>query len=96
MNGDMKTESVRYDADGLQMIGHFAYDENDSKKRPAVLVFPEAFGLGDHAKKRTERIAAELGYAAACDLHDEQKVSEAVTSKTTNTSATPRSVSPSQ
>jgi dienelactone hydrolase len=71
----MKTESVRYDADGLQMIGHFAYDENDSKKRPAVLVFPEAFGLGDHAKKRTERIAAELGYAAmACDSHGEQKV----------------------
>jgi dienelactone hydrolase len=71
----MKTESVRYDADGLQMIGHFAYDENDSKKRPAVLVFPEAFGLGDHAKTRAERIAAELGYAAmACDLHGEQKV----------------------
>ena len=71
----MKTESVRYDADGLQMIGHFAYDENDSKKRPGVLVFPEAFGLGDHAKKRAERIAAELGYAAmACDLHGEQKV----------------------
>ena len=71
----MKTESVRYDADGLQMIGHFAYDEKDSKKRPAVLVFPEAFGLGDHAKKRAERIAAELGYAAmACDLHGEQKV----------------------
>ena len=51
----MKTENVRYDADGLQMIGHFAYDEKDSKKRPAVLIFPEAFGLGDHAKKRAER-----------------------------------------
>jgi dienelactone hydrolase len=72
---DMKTENIRYDADGLQMIGHFAYDEKDSKKRPAVLIFPEAFGLGDHAKKRAERIAAELGYAAmACDLHGEQKV----------------------
>jgi hypothetical protein len=72
---DMKTESVRYDADGLQMVGHFAYDENDSKKRPGVLVLPEAFGLGDHAKKRAERIAAELGYAAmACDLHGEQKI----------------------
>ena len=72
----MKTESVRYDADGLQMIGHFAYDENDSKKRPAVLVFPEAFGLGDHAKTRAERIAAELGYVAmACDLHGERRSS---------------------
>jgi hypothetical protein len=34
-----------------------------------VLVFPEAFGLGDHAKGRAERIAG-LGYVVlACDLH---------------------------
>jgi dienelactone hydrolase len=34
-----------------------------------VLVFPEAFGLGDHARHRAEGLA-KLGYAAlACDIH---------------------------
>jgi dienelactone hydrolase len=71
----MKTENLRYEADGLQMIGHFARDERASGARPAVLVFPEAFGLGDHAKQRAERLASEFGYAAlACDLHGEQSV----------------------
>ena len=71
----MKTENLRYEADGLQMIGHFAWDERASGARPAVLVFPEAFGLGDHAKRRAERLASEFGCAAlACDLHGEQSV----------------------
>jgi len=40
---------------------------------PGVLVFPEAFGLGDHAIGKAERIASELGYVAlACDLHGER------------------------
>jgi dienelactone hydrolase len=39
--------------------------------RPGVLVFPEAFGLGDHVIERARRLAA-LGYVAlACDLHGE-------------------------
>src|SRR4029077_18753784 len=36
-----------------------------------VLVFPEAFGLSEHAKLQAGR-AAQLGYASlACDLHGE-------------------------
>jgi dienelactone hydrolase len=71
----MKTETLAYEADGLEMLGHFAWDETASGPRPVVLVFPEAFGLGDHAKGRAERIVTELGYAAlACDLHGGQSV----------------------
>src|SRR5208283_3677180 len=40
-----------------------AYDDKKSGKRPGVLVMPEAFGLGEHARKRAERLA-ELGYVA--------------------------------
>lgn len=41
--------------------------------RPGVLVFPEAFGLGDNAKSRVQRLAA-LGFVAlACDLHGESR-----------------------
>jgi dienelactone hydrolase len=69
----MKTESVEYQADGLQMIGHFVWTA--SEPRPAVLVFPDAAGLGEHAKTRAERLASEFGYAAmACDLHGQQEV----------------------
>jgi dienelactone hydrolase len=40
-----------------------------------VLVFPEAFGLGEHAMSRAERLAG-LGYVAlACDLRGDGRVS---------------------
>ena len=69
----MKTQNVEYEADGLQMVGHLAWTA--SEPRPAVLVFPDAGGLGEHAKARAERLASEFGYAAmACDLHGQQEV----------------------
>jgi dienelactone hydrolase len=70
----VKTETVSYEADGLSMVSHFYCDDAKSGQRPGVLVFPEAFGLGDHAKGRAERLAG-LGYAAlACDLHGQGKM----------------------
>lgn len=65
----MHTEILNYEADGLQMQSHLYIEEGGERRRPGVLVFPEAFGLGEHAKSRAERLAA-LGYVAlACDLH---------------------------
>jgi len=67
------TENLEYDADGQRMIGHLV--RTSSERRPGVLVFPDAGGLGGHAKGRAERIAAELGYVAmACDLWGQQEV----------------------
>ena len=69
----MHTQSVEYHADGLDMMGHLALDGRTGR-RPGVLVFPEAFGLGAHAKQRAERLAG-LGYVAlAGDLHGGQYV----------------------
>jgi dienelactone hydrolase len=53
----MPTETIEYNADGLHMVSHLYHDETKQGRRPGVLVFPEAFGLGDHAKERAERIA---------------------------------------
>lgn len=65
----MHTEILTYEADGLSMESHLYLNREQSGKRPGVLVFPEAFGLGEHAKSRAERLAG-LGYVAlACDLH---------------------------
>jgi dienelactone hydrolase len=69
----MQHENVAYQADGLAMRGEL-YVEAGSAPRAGVLVFPEAFGLGDHARGRAERLARE-GYAAlACDLHGEGRL----------------------
>jgi dienelactone hydrolase len=70
----MQMETLTYEADGLQMVSHVYYDEQGDVGRPGILVFPEAFGLGDHAKSRAERLAG-LGYVAlACDLHGDGRI----------------------
>jgi dienelactone hydrolase len=63
-------EILTYQADGLTMRSHLFF-EPASSPRAGVLVFPEAFGLGEQAMSRAERLAA-LGYVSlACDLHGE-------------------------
>jgi dienelactone hydrolase len=69
----MHTEILKYEADGLKFESHLYFDKGKTAKRPAVLVFPEAFGLGEHAKSKAKRLA-ELGYVSlASDLHGEGK-----------------------
>ncbi len=59
----MKTESIEYQDGNMTLRGFVAFDDQTSHRRPGVLVMPEAFGLGTHAKQRAERLAA-LGYVA--------------------------------
>ena len=69
----MHTEVLSYEADGVLMQSHL-YFEGDATGRPGILVFPEAFGLSQHAKTQAERLAG-VGYITlACDLHGEGKL----------------------
>lgn len=69
----MRHETLTYQADGLTMQSQLFF-EPASGPRAGVLVFPEAFGLGEHAIGRAERLAA-MGYVAlACDLHGDGQV----------------------
>ena len=69
----MRTETVNYEADGLSFKSEL-FVEAGTEPKPGVLVFPEAFGLGDHARHRAEGLA-KLGYAAlACDIHGEGRL----------------------
>jgi dienelactone hydrolase len=69
----MHRETLTYEADGLTMKGQLFFDVA-SAPRAGVLVFPEAFGLSQHAISRAERLAG-LGFAAlACDLHGEARL----------------------
>jgi dienelactone hydrolase len=70
----MVPEIVRYQADELAMVSHLYLPDEVGPGQPGILVFPEAFGLGDHAKARAERLA-KLGYVAlACDLHGDAQI----------------------
>jgi dienelactone hydrolase len=65
----MKTQTLEYTNGKTKFLGYLARDEARSGPRPGVVVFPEAFGLGDHAKQRADRLA-QLGYVAlAADIN---------------------------
>jgi dienelactone hydrolase len=69
----MQHETLTYEADGLAMKSELFFEPADGP-RAGVLVFPEAFGLSEHAISRAERLAA-LGYVAlACDLHGDGRL----------------------
>ena len=71
----MQHETLTCEADGLTLQNRLFVDPaGTGARRPGVLVFPEAFGLGAHSIARAERLAG-LGYAAlACDLHGDGRV----------------------
>ena len=59
----MRTETLEYKDGDVTLKGFLALDDQSDHKRPGILVMPEAFGLGKHAKERAQRLAA-LGYVA--------------------------------
>lgn len=70
----MKTQKIEYTNGGTRFVGELFWDETLGDRRPGVLVFPEAFGLNEHARVRAGRLA-ELGYVAlAVDPHGEGAV----------------------
>lgn len=65
----IKEENVVYIGGDTTMNSFVAYDESTNKKRPAILVLPEWWGLTEYTKKRAKQLAA-LGYIAmAVDLY---------------------------
>jgi len=70
----MKKQAIEYTGGKTKFIGQLFWDDAQSGRRPGVVVFPEAFGLNDHARERAERLA-RLGYVAlAADTHGEGRV----------------------
>ncbi|HSW14424.1 MAG TPA: dienelactone hydrolase family protein [Solimonas sp.] len=70
----MKKQAIGYSDGKTSFKGQLVWDDALSGPRPGVLVFPEAFGLNDHALQRAQRLA-QLGYVAlAVDPHGEGRV----------------------
>jgi dienelactone hydrolase len=65
----IKEEAVTYKSDTTTLHGFIAYNENDSAKRPVVVVVPEWWGMTDYPKMRVRELA-KLGYIAiAADMY---------------------------
>ena len=52
----MHQELLTYGADGLSMGSQLFFEPGEGR-RPGVLVFPEAFGLGERAIGRARQLA---------------------------------------
>jgi len=65
----MKTQNIEYRHGNKKFIGYLAWDDTATEHRPGVVVFPEAFGLNNHARERAERLAQAGFVALAADLH---------------------------
>ncbi|TGD72306.1 dienelactone hydrolase family protein [Mangrovimicrobium sediminis] len=64
----METRRITYSDGNTDYLGELYWEAGDAP-RPGIVVFPEAFGLNDHARERARRLAA-IGYVAfAADLH---------------------------
>lgn len=71
-----KEEAVTYKANSINANGFIVYDENDTAKKPAVLVVHEWWGLNDYSRKRARQLA-ELGYVAmAVDMYGDGKTAD--------------------
>jgi len=74
----MHSEVLKYQVNGLNMESVLYFDPSKTGKRPAVLVFPEGFGLSEHTKEKAMRLA-ELGYVTlASDLFGDGKTVESM------------------
>lgn len=67
------TEQYNYQDDKTNLIGYLAYDDSHEAKRPAVLIAPEAPGIGEHVKKRAAMFAKAGFIALVADIYADGK-----------------------
>jgi dienelactone hydrolase len=65
----MKTQTLTYSDGNKNFVSYLAWDGTRQGQRPGIVVFPEAFGLGDHAREKARRLAAAGYVALAADLY---------------------------
>ena len=66
---EIVTETITYEANGKQLKGFLAYNNNIVEKSPVVLIVHEWWGLNEYVKYRAKK-TAELGYVAfALDMY---------------------------
>jgi dienelactone hydrolase len=76
LSADIVKTPVHYRQGDTDLEGTLVYDDAIKKPRPAVIVFPEWWGLTDYPKHRAEQLA-QLGYVAfAADMYGNAKFTD--------------------
>jgi dienelactone hydrolase len=76
VRADIRTQQVEYHDGDTVCEGFLAYDDANENLRPAVLIFPEWWGLTDYPKMRAVELA-KLGYVAfVADVYGKGKTTE--------------------
>ena len=66
---DIRSEEIRYSADGVSMKGYAAWDRGVAGRRPVVLVIHEWWGHTAYVRRRADMLAA-IGYTGfAVDMY---------------------------
>ena len=73
---ELKTQVLAYRDGDLDLEGHIAWDSAQEGPRPVVLVVHEWWGLGNHAKKSAERLAARGFLGFAVDMYGKGKITK--------------------
>jgi dienelactone hydrolase len=72
----VQTKKITYKVGDQEFVGHLAWDDAVSGKRPGILVVHEWWGLNDYARSRADALAT-LGYVAfACDMYGDGKFTQ--------------------
>lgn len=72
----LETRVIEVDHAGTKLKCFLASDPSMSGKRPAVLVFPEWWGLNDYSRSRATQLA-QMGYVAlAVDMYGDGKTTD--------------------
>jgi dienelactone hydrolase len=72
----LKEEDAGFAIDTVTSKSYVVYDESIKGKRPAVLIIPEWWGLGDYVHGRAKQLA-EMGYVAmAVDMYGSGKTAD--------------------
>jgi dienelactone hydrolase len=65
----MQARDIEYKHGSDPLEGFLAFDDVKADRRPGILLFPEWYGVAEHAKARAKMLA-ELGYVAfAADMY---------------------------
>lgn len=67
------TEQHSYQDGDTQLTGYLAYDDSFAAQRPAVIIAPEAPGIGDHVKMRASMFAKAGFIALVADIYGDGK-----------------------
>ncbi|MGZ5189033.1 MAG: dienelactone hydrolase family protein [Kaistella sp.] len=73
-SGNMTTEELKTEINGVTHRSFAAYNPNSEGKLPVVFVLPEWWGLNDYVKNRVKQLAEMGYYAVGVDYYGDQKV----------------------